>query len=125
MSQLPVPPSSLASSGGARSFLLVFQSLAHALAYKRLGVGKATMKIVEQARKGDDPVLVYGPAAHHLHRTCTHASTQRWRFRAHWSFVLTIVLCAAGTLNVLREMDVRVSGARICAGEWRRRLGSG
>lgn len=63
MSQLPVPPSSLASSGGARSFLLVFQSLAHALAYKRLGVGKATMKIVEQARKGDDPVLVYGPAA--------------------------------------------------------------
>lgn len=119
MSQLPVPPSSLASSGGARSFLLVFQSMAHALAYKRLGGGKSTMKIVEQARKGDDPVLVYGMIPRDDAYACVASACMltlmrcgRIELTARLVFVWRLLRpLSSGTLNVLREMDVRVSGA--------------
>jgi hypothetical protein len=70
----PPPPHALLSlRSPSTHFMLVLQSLAHSIAYSRLGAGKSRIKIVEQARKEDDPLLVFG------------------------------------TMNVLREMDLRVS----------------
>lgn len=73
----PPPPHALLSlRSPSAQFFLVLQSIARVVGYSRIAGGKSTIKIVEQARQDEPPVLEFG-AIHILREMDTRVRIER------------------------------------------------